>query len=160
MSEPGTKLSVSTLFHIAFTLLGAGATAVSLYYVKTIPSIAMAASPYFFPLIVGAGLTVVASIGTVVSLYRDEKIDLSDLKDRRFLGVLGSVVSYAALMKPAGFLFSTAAFAACANMILGSRRSFRILVFALAIAFAFWQLFVIWLGLSLPEGWVAVIWRR
>jgi putative tricarboxylic transport membrane protein len=126
-----------------------------------------AVGPRAFPLLVGAGLGVVAVIGVVQAFLpsrdgRDgataaalEPEDVTGpIQWRPVLILLAALVGYAALLVPAGYWQSTTVFFVVCARVLGSRRLVRDAVIALVLALATYVLFDRVLGITLPPGLV------
>lgn len=154
------NFNLDTIFHMAFTLFGAAVTVVSIYWFRIVPSVALAASPYFFPLIVGIGMTAIAACGVISSFWSTEIFTFQALRNKRFTGILVSIIAYAVAMKPIGFLLSTALFCAFSARILGEKKLILSIVFGIALSLGFWQLFAVNLGLVLPRGLDVLIWGK
>jgi len=95
-------------------------------------------------------LSILATISCLVILLGLEKseekigeIDYRRLGDYHLgqaLMLLGLMVAYALLLRPAGFLFSTSSFLFLGSLILGERRWFIMAIVSLIATFVVWYL--------------------
>jgi putative tricarboxylic transport membrane protein len=113
-----------------------------------------AVGPRAFPLLVGAGLSVVAVIGVVQAFSTAPAEDSDPIQWRPVLILLAALAGYAALLVPAGYWQSTTVFFVVCARVLGSRRLLRDAVIALVLALATYLLFDRVLGITLPPGLV------
>ena len=104
-------------------------------------------------------LSVLGILCALIILSGLEKGDLNigDIDYRRLgdyhlvpaLSLLGLMVAYALLLRPAGFLFSTSAFLIAGSVILGERRWFLMIIIAAIATGAVWYLVQVVLGIYL-----------
>lgn len=113
-----------------------------------------AVGPRAFPLLVGAGLGVVAVIGVVQSFSSSEVEEQEPIQWRPVLILLVALGGYAGLLVPVGYWQSTAVFFVVCARVLGSRRLVRDAVIAVALALTTYVLFDRVLGITLPPGFV------
>lgn len=113
-----------------------------------------AVGPRAFPLLVGAGLGVVAVIGVVQSFGSSEVEEQEPIQWRPVLILLVALGGYAGLLVPVGYWQSTAVFFVVCSRVLGSRRLVRDVVIAVALALTTYVLFDRVLGITLPPGFV------
>lgn len=106
-----------------------------------------------FPLIVGIFL-VIAGIYQAFSVkLRRESIDmLSRRQASRVAAVYGSLVVYAAVVQPLGYLPATVIFLFVQSWLLGARDWLKIGGVALGAALSFFWVFQIWMQMPLPRG--------
>jgi len=74
---------------------------------------------------------------------------LHEYKLGQALVLLGLMVAYAILLRPAGFLLATSGFLICGSMILGERRWFVMIVVSMIATFGIWYLVQEVLGIFL-----------
>lgn len=117
-----------------------------------------AVGPRAFPLLVGAGLGVVAVIGAVQAFTTASTSTSAEESEpiqwRPMLVLVAALALYAALLVPVGYWQSTTVFFVVCARVLGSRRLLRDAVIALALALATYVLFDRVLGITLPPGLV------
>jgi len=104
--------------------------------------------PSTFPKILSV-LTVLTCLVILLGLEKsDDPDNIGDIDYRRLgqynltqaLLLLGLMVAYALLLRPAGFLFSTFAFLSAGAFVLGERKFHILLPVAAAASFAVWYL--------------------
>ncbi|MEO9650043.1 MAG: tripartite tricarboxylate transporter TctB family protein [Roseobacter sp.] len=101
-------------------------------------------------------LGIVASLTIVLGLEKGEA-KIGDIDYRKLweynlgqaLLLLGLMVAYALLLRPAGFLFSTSAFLILGSLILGERRIFLTIIVAAIATGVVWYLVQVVLGIFL-----------
>jgi putative tricarboxylic transport membrane protein len=113
-----------------------------------------AVGPRAFPLLVGAGLGVIAVIGVVQAFGSVDVEDQEPIQWRPVLVLVAALALYAALLVPVGYWQSTTVFFVVCARVLGSRRLVRDAVIALALALATYLLIDRVLGITLPPGLV------
>jgi putative tricarboxylic transport membrane protein len=116
-----------------------------------------AVGPRAFPLLVGAGLGVVAVIGVVQAFIPSSEpvgSDDASIQWRPVLILVAALAGYAALIVPVGYWQTTAVFFVVCARVLGSRRLVRDAVIAVVLALATYFLFDRVLGITLPPGFV------
>ena len=104
--------------------------------------------PSTFPKVL-AVLTILTSLIILLGLEKSEETDSEPEIDYRRLGdyhltqalvLLGLMVAYALLLRPAGFLFATFAFLCCGSFALGERKFHIMLPVAAFASFVVWYL--------------------
>jgi len=115
--------------------------------------------PAYFPTVLGAILVVIGVVVAAGGLTRDS----ADGKVERFFltemsWVLGSVVVYGLLLKPAGALIAIAALVAISSMGSHEFRWKEVILLAIAMAAVTWAVFIWGLGVSIPV-WPALMER-
>jgi putative tricarboxylic transport membrane protein len=122
-----------------------------------------AVGPRAFPLLVGAGLGVVAVIGAVQAFapgrvvtapVASEDEDDGPIQWQPVLVLVAALALYATLIVPVGYWQSTTVFFVVCARVLGSRRLLRDAVIAVVLALATYVLFDRVLGITLPPGFV------
>ncbi|HEV2129214.1 MAG TPA: tripartite tricarboxylate transporter TctB family protein [Thermomicrobiales bacterium] len=123
-------------------------------------------SPRIIPQIVGAGLVLVA-IWYVIDVIRGphpggaggedaEDVDPEAKTDWSVIGIIAiGLVAYAALMEGVGFIVASAVLFVISAFAMGSRRIVRDVAIGTVLAVGIFLLFDRWLGVRLPDGWVA-----
>ena len=125
-----------------------------------IPKAASNVGPRFFPYAVGALLTVGALLVVIGILRGDhaspEEGELVDpslpVNVRRTAGMAGSVVAFAVLLNPLGYVLATAICFFAVAATLGARHYVRLGVGSLALSVAIYVAFTQGLGIFLPPG--------
>lgn len=125
-----------------------------------IPKAASNVGPRFFPYAVGALLTASAAVLIVNILRGDhaepEEGELVDpalpMNIRRVGSLVASVVAFAVLLEPLGYVLATAISFCAVAITLGSRHYARLAVISLVVGLAIYLGFTRGLGLSLPPG--------
>ncbi|MDQ4044980.1 MAG: tripartite tricarboxylate transporter TctB family protein, partial [Chloroflexota bacterium] len=123
-------------------------------------------SPRIIPQIVGAGLVSVAvwyGIDVIRGPRRgaaggedSEDVDPEAKTDWSVIGIIAiGLVAYAALMEGVGFIVASAVLFVISAFAMGSRHIVRDVVIGAVLAVGIFLLFDRWLGVRLPEGWVA-----
>ncbi|CUH83266.1 tripartite tricarboxylate transporter TctB family protein [Thalassovita mediterranea] len=104
--------------------------------------------PSTFPKVL-AVLTVLTSLAILLGLEKSQETEKEPEIDYRRLGdyhlgqaltLLGLMVAYALLLRPAGFLFATFAFLSCGAFTLGERKFHVLLPVAALASFVVWYL--------------------
>lgn len=104
--------------------------------------------PSTFPKVL-AVLTVLTSLAILLGLEKSPETEKEPEIDYRRLGdyhlgqaltLLGLMVAYALLLRPAGFLFATFAFLSCGAFTLGERKFHVLLPVAALASFVVWYL--------------------
>jgi putative tricarboxylic transport membrane protein len=125
-----------------------------------IPKAASNVGPRFFPYAVGILLTAGAAL-VIVDILRGhhaspeegELIDPSlPMNVRRVLFLVGSIVAFAVLVDPLGYLFATAVTFFAVAVTLGARHYARLAVGSLLLALLIYLAFTRGLGIYLPPG--------
>lgn len=126
-----------------------------------VPRAFTAVGPRDFPRIIGAGL-VILGIWYAIDVIRggstapssdSEDADASLPADWGTLGQLAvTLVLYALLMRPGGFIVASAVLFLGTAISFGSRRYLRDAAFGVVLAVATYLLFSEWLGIRLPAG--------
>lgn len=125
-------------------------------------------SPKVFPQIVGAGMLLIG-VWYVVDIIRtpnrlsggedSEDVDITadaDWATLIFVGV--GLTAFALLVEPAGFAIAAAVMFAICSTAMGSKNLIMNVVIGLILGFAVYVVFDSWLGVRLPDGWLAEIW--
>jgi putative tricarboxylic transport membrane protein len=85
-----------------------------------------------------------------------EDVDIEAPTDWSVIAIIAvGLALFAALVKPAGFALASAALFATSAFAMGSRRIVLDLIIGLALGVAIFLIFDTWLGVRLPEGWLA-----
>ncbi|WP_424938825.1 tripartite tricarboxylate transporter TctB family protein [Aliiroseovarius sp. S253] len=104
--------------------------------------------PSTFPKVL-AVLTILTSLFILLGFEKSPESDQEPDIDYRRLGdyhlgqaltLLGLMVAYALLLRPAGFLFATFAFLSCGSFVLGERKFHILLPVAAIASFVVWYL--------------------
>ena len=125
-----------------------------------IPKAASNVGPRFFPYAVGALLTVGAVLVVINILRGDhaspEEGELIDptlpVNFRRTAMMIGSVVLFALLLNPLGYVFATAISFFAIAVTLGARHFVRLAVGAVVLSVLIYVAFTQGLGIYLPPG--------
>lgn len=129
------------------------------------PVAASNVGPRFFPYAIGALLTV-ASAFVVVDILRGnsaapEEGELVDpslpMNKKRVALLLVSILAFAVLLEPAGYVIACAVSFFGIAVTLGARLSWRVGLTSVALSFAIYLLFTRPLGIFLPPGVLAGI---
>lgn len=122
-------------------------------------------SPRAIPEIVGAGLVILGVwyAGDIVRKPHaigggedSEDVDVEASTDWTVIAIIAvGLALFAALVKPAGFAIASAALFATSAVAMGSRRIVVDFAIGLALGVAVFLIFDSWLGVRLPEGWLA-----
>ena len=102
--------------------------------------------------VLGIATSLVIVLGLEKSQPKEAEIDYRKLWEYNLgqaLLLLGLMVAYALLLRPAGFLFSTSAFLILGSLILGERRILVTLIIAAIATGAVWYLVQVVLGIFL-----------
>ena len=102
--------------------------------------------------VLGIATSLVIVLGLEKSQPKEVEIDYRRLWEYNLgqaLLLLGLMVAYALLLRPAGFLFSTSAFLILGSLILGERRILVTLIIAAIATGAVWYLVQVVLGIFL-----------
>ncbi|BCW62833.1 tripartite tricarboxylate transporter TctB family protein [Arthrobacter sp. StoSoilB22] len=129
------------------------------------PVAASNVGPRFMPYAIGTLLTI-ASAFVVIDVLRGnsaspEEGELVDptlpMNKRRVAMLLASVLAFAVLLEPAGYVIACALSFFGIAVTLGARLSWRVGVASIALSFAIYLLFTRPLGIFLPPGVLAGI---
>ena len=129
------------------------------------PIAASNVGPRFFPYAIGALLTV-ASAFVVLDILRGnsaapEEGELVDpslpMNKKRVALLLVSILAFAVLLEPAGYVIACAVSFFGIAVTLGARLSWRVAATSIALSFAIYFLFTRPLGIFLPPGVLAGI---
>lgn len=122
-------------------------------------------SPRVFPQLVGAGMLVVG-IWYAIDIIRtpntlsggedSEDVDLEADVNWITLALMAlGLILFAALVQPAGFAIAAAVMFAVCSTAMGARNILLNLVIGIVLGTAVFLVFDTWLGVRLPEGWLA-----
>jgi putative tricarboxylic transport membrane protein len=116
-------------------------------------------APYAFgALLTGAAAFVVVDIlrGRSATPEESELVDPAKRMDVRRVGLLiGSVIAFAVLLEPAGYLVAASVVFAGVSITLGARRYVRVAIASIVLASAVYLFFTGVLGIDLPPGVLA-----
>lgn len=137
------------MFPLAGLLVGAAYSVAAFSYPVGTP---VSPGPGLFPFLAGFTMTL-ASLVAVIAEYRAPSIATVELGEsfRRVPALVAAMVVYAMVLKPAGFLATSAALAGVVLVILGRRSPWTIVTIALALSAGTWLTFRL-LGVPLPPG--------
>ncbi|MEV6127973.1 tripartite tricarboxylate transporter TctB family protein [Streptomyces violaceusniger] len=115
--------------------------------------------PRAFPLLVGVGLCVAASVAVVQAFRGSDPVQAEQAREearltewRPVAALLALLVGYLFALAPCGYWQSTAVLFALVARVLGSRRLLRDALIGLVLALAVYFLFDRLLGIHLPPG--------
>lgn len=148
-SRPRPRWSRPPALPLAGLLVGGAYSVAALSYPVGTP---VAPGPGLFPLLAGLTMTLAGLIAVIVE-YRAPSVAAVELGEsfRRVPMLVAALVLYAIVLKPAGFLASSAALAGLVLVILGRRRAWTVVTIAGALSAGTWLTFRL-LGVPLPPG--------
>lgn len=125
-------------------------------------------SPKVFPQLVGTGMLLIG-VWYVIDIIRtpnrlsagedSEDVDITAEADWVTLIFVGlGLTAFALLVEPAGFAIAAAAMFAICSTAMGSKNLVMNVVIGLILGLAVFVVFDSWLGVRLPDGWLAYIW--
>lgn len=129
------------------------------------PVAASNVGPRFFPYAIGVLLTVASAFvvidvlrGNSASPEEGELVDPSlPMNKKRVALLLVSILAFAVLLEPAGYVIACAVSFFGIAVTLGARLGWRVAVASIALSFAIYLLFTRPLGIYLPAGVLAGI---
>jgi putative tricarboxylic transport membrane protein len=113
-----------------------------------------APGPGVFPLAAGVALLVLAGWQVVVPARGPDRAAEVASRPRNPLLMTGLLGLYAASLGVLGFLPSSFVLVLLAARLMGAPGWMRPAMLALGITIATWLVFVVWLGVPLPAGWL------
>lgn len=124
-------------------------------------------SPRVFPQLVGIGMLLVG-VWYVVDIVRNpnslsagedsEDVDITADANWLTLGLVAlGLTAFALLVQPAGFAIAAAVMFTICSTAMGSKNVVMNAVIGLVLGVAVYLVFDTWLGVRLPEGWLAFI---
>jgi putative tricarboxylic transport membrane protein len=113
-----------------------------------------APGPGVFPLAAGVALLVLAGWQVVVPARGPDRAAEVASRPRNPLLMIGLLGLYAASLGVLGFLPSSFVLVLLAARLMGAPGWMRPAMLALGITIATWLVFVVWLGVPLPAGWL------
>ncbi len=124
-------------------------------------------SPRVFPQLVGIGM-LITGVWYVVDIVRSPKplsagedsedVDITADANWATLLLVGlGLTSFALLVEPAGFAIAAATMFTICSTAMGSRKILLNIGIGLVLGLAVFVMFDTWLGVRLPEGWLASI---
>ncbi len=126
-----------------------------------VPKAFTSVGPRVVPTIVGWGLIVVGAWYAIEVLIGKTAVPAADAEDADptlpanwgvLAGLAATLLLYAFLMKPAGFVIASTVLFTLSAIVMGSRHFLRDLVIGLAAAVLTYLVFSEWLGIRLPPG--------
>lgn len=129
------------------------------------PLAASNVGPRFFPFAIGALLTGASAVvvldilrGNSAAPEAGELVDPSlPMNKKRVALLLLSILAFAVLLEPAGYVLACAVSFFGIAVTLGARLSWRVAITSIALSFAIYLLFTRALGIFLPPGVLAGI---
>lgn len=126
-------------------------------------------SPKVFPQLVGGGMLIVG-VWYMVDVVRNpntlsagedsEDVDLEAEANWTTLILIAiGLTAFALMVEPAGFAIAAATMFTITSTAMGSKNILKNLLIGLALGLAVFVMFDTWLGVRLPEGWLAPFWR-
>jgi hypothetical protein len=113
-----------------------------------------APGPGVFPLAAGVALLVLAGWQAVVPARGPDRAAEVASRPRNPLLMIGLLGLYAASLGVLGFLPSSFVLVLLAARLMGAPGWMRPAMLALGVTIATWLVFVVWLGVPLPAGWL------
>jgi Tripartite tricarboxylate transporter TctB family len=113
-----------------------------------------APGPGVFPLAAGVALLVLASWQTVIPARGPDRAAEVASRRQNPLLMIGLLGLYAASLGVLGFLPSSFVLVLLAARLMGAPGWMRPAMLALGVTIATWLVFVVWLGVPLPAGWL------
>jgi hypothetical protein len=113
-----------------------------------------APGPGVFPLAAGVALLVLAGWQVVVPARGPDRAAEVASRPRNPLLMIGLLGLYAASLGVLGFLPSSFVLVLLAARLMGAPGWMRPAMLALGVTIATWLVFVVWLGVPLPAGWL------
>lgn len=113
-----------------------------------------APGPGVFPLAAGVALLVLAGWQAVVPARGPDRAAEATSRRQNPLLMIGLLGLYAASLGVLGFLPSSFVLVLLAARLMGAPGWMRPAMLALGVTIATWLVFVVWLGVPLPAGWL------
>jgi putative tricarboxylic transport membrane protein len=113
-----------------------------------------APGPGVFPLAAGVALLVLAGWQVIVPARGPDRAAEVASRPRNPLLMIGLLGLYAASLGVLGFLPSSFVLVLLAARLMGAPGWMRPAMLALGVTIATWLVFVVWLGVPLPAGWL------
>jgi len=165
--EPGAERPErSRWVHYAEILVAIGIAAMGVVILIDLQDIRVprafsSVGPRVFPTVVGWGLVIIGVWYAIDILRGDTAAPSADSEDADptlpadwvvMGGIALSLVAYALLMEPAGFVVASAVLFVAATFSMGSRSYVRDIVIGVAVSLITFLAFSEWLGIRLPNG--------
>jgi putative tricarboxylic transport membrane protein len=111
----------------------------------------------FMPFLTGAAICLFSGIGLIQATLRKMRGEgwtplLRGVAWKNALVILISLLAYALLLKPLGFVITTAVFIAFLLRVISPQRWFVVIAGSILTAFASYLIFDVWLMAQLPKG--------
>jgi hypothetical protein len=113
-----------------------------------------APGPGVFPLAAGVALLVLAGWQAVVPARGPDRAAEVASRRQNPLLMIGLLGLYAASLGVLGFLSSSFVLVLLAARLMGAPGWMRPAMLALGVTIATWLVFIVWLGVPLPAGWL------